>query len=261
MLCVVPDNNLTNSIKLLQNAANSIGYLVNLIGVKQLFESQIQLNGELVFNRNPAYDYNDGDLDLLSLSNCDFINGPDSLRIYRDKWKQYQYLSKVFAMPKTWPLNSQNIEFDGGEYYLKTKRGMGGYGVRYYSDYKQLNEKIQELLAGDDHEYVIQQKIDAHKELRLYVFKGEVIACIEKLSSNGFFNRQSADKWQIVEHGSWLNGFTTILKNINLDLMAVDFLISNRDIYLLEVNACPGVNFLYENNILFWEQILSRLLD
>jgi ribosomal protein S6--L-glutamate ligase len=129
-------------------------------------------------------------------------------------------------------------------FILKMNRGNQGIGVNYLQGQKSLLSVLETFHAMRDQRFIIQPYISHTKEWRLFILKGQILACIEKSLHKEDF-RGNAKRSQ----GKILKKIPKELEAIalkaflasNLDYAGIDLLISEKGgIMILEINAIPG---------------------
>ncbi len=132
----------------------------------------------------------------------------------------------------------------GGQYILKMNRGNQGIGVNFLEGQKSLQSVLETFHAMKDQRFLIQPYIPHKKEWRLFILKGEILACIEKTIAKDDF-RGNAKR----SNGKILKKLPKDLESIaqkaflhsGLDYAGLDLLLSEKGgIKILEVNPIPG---------------------
>lgn len=218
--------------------------------VKRLIEASIEMDlnvqvehphhlclkkGEIVLIRNTGVDYNDDDLNYLEgVMPLSIINSINTHAVLRDKWRQYEFLSKnKFPLIKSYPLD-HHISHD---LVLKTRRGNGGRGV-WILEEKELKKRIAQIIAGHDQDYFLQEKLEVAQEFKGFYCFGEFYF----FEKHGGGNLKDGLELSLLETPQFAIEILRRLKKLlKFELISIDFA-QNRQgqIFILEVNSCPG---------------------
>ncbi|MBC7712588.1 MAG: ATP-grasp domain-containing protein [Rhizobacter sp.] len=222
----------------------------------QLTQQKIKLAGHY-FHRTTGTNYDDFDLVVSKyheIHGMKVTNPIDRLKIFRSKDQQSLFFTE-HNIPAIKTLLyrgelSQSIESEisklskDKKYILKMNRGNQGIGVNYLESEKSLHSVLETFYAMKDQRFLIQPYISHKKEWRLFIIKGDIIACIEKTLNKEDF-RGNAKR----SSGKLLKKIPTELQAIainafnfsGLDYAGIDLLISDKgEILILEINPIPG---------------------
>ncbi len=212
----------------------------------------------LYFHRTTGTNYDDFDLVVTKHHEglgMKITNPVEALKTFRSKDLQSLFFNE-YDLPSIPTIlyrgeMTENLEEAisrlGGKdqkYILKMNRGNQGIGVNFLESKKSLQSVLETFHAMKDQRFLIQPFIPHKKEWRIFIVKGEVIACIEKTIAKEDF-RGNAKR----SSGKILKKLPTQLEKIansaflasGLDYAGIDLLLSDKgEILLLEVNPIPG---------------------
>lgn len=221
----------------------------------------------LFWNRISGTTYNDYDR-LITASwqqmGATLLNCPNVHHLYRDKFRQYLHLKNAgLPVLNTYYLpnkNTKNIPHEG-PFVAKTLRGAKGKGVIKLIDKMALEDFLTLTESMGDTRFIIQDFVSYEQEHRLLVCGGEIIRHLIKTSSGGHWKHNlNNSKWSVALETP--EEMINIVKKVDAlekkFFYAVDLIYKNNDLYLLEVNICPGVDGPDE---LSEKSILHEVLD
>ncbi len=180
------------------------------------------------------------------------FNSSQSIEIVKDKLYTQQILAaNNFPVPRTmlarYPLNIQLIEETiGFPIVVKTISGSQGSGV-FLCENKGHLEDLMQLIdtAKTQANFIIQEFIKTSKgrDLRVFIVGSRVIACMERISSDGSFKANfsrggKARAFPVNKEIEWLA--TESARVLNLDIAGIDLLFDGENFKVCEANSSPG---------------------
>jgi ribosomal protein S6--L-glutamate ligase len=225
-------------------------------------QHQIKLNG-LYFHRTTGTNYDDFDL-LVSkhheLQGMKITNSITTLKTFRSKDLQSLFFTE-HKLPAIKTILyrgklSDSLQYEisklskDQKFILKMSRGNQGIGVNILESEKSLHSVLETFYAMKDQRFLIQPFILHKIEWRLFIIKGEIMACIEKTLSKTDF-RGNAKR----STGKILKKIPVELQKIainafncsGLDYAGLDLLITDKgEILILEINPIPGFEQIEE---------------
>jgi ribosomal protein S6--L-glutamate ligase len=269
VLVISQNSQLYSTSRLLQEAT-----ALNIpIGQMNIYESGTWSEGQkctstVVFNRFSGVKYDDFDLQLAS-SWADqgslILNPVDDTRIFRDKLSSHIFLSNLeLPMPETKAirgklsrdriddvLNFNNHEdiFEE-EYLIKPTRGNQGHGISLCRGRDALLSQLESYFYLQDQRYIIQPRLKIKREYRLFFIGQEIFASFEKHQKDTLDFRLNASRsecYKIIPNElskELLSFFQIIKRNTRLFYGGIDIAETDKGLYLLEVNPCPGFEVL-----------------
>ncbi|MBC7427508.1 MAG: ATP-grasp domain-containing protein [Bacteriovorax sp.] len=222
----------------------------------QLTQQKVKISGTY-FHRTTGTNYDDFDLVVSKhheLHGMKVTNPVECLKTFRSKDLQSLFFTE-HALPSIKTLlyrGDLNAKVESeisklgrdNKFILKMNRGNQGIGVNYIEGVKSLHSVLETFYAMKDQRFLIQPYITHKKEWRLFIVKGEIIACIEKTLNKEDF-RGNAKR----SSGKLLKKISDELKAIalnafnfsGLDYAGLDLLQSDQgEILILEINPIPG---------------------
>ncbi len=179
-------------------------------------------------------------------------NSSQSIEIVKDKLYTQQILAaENFPVPRTmlarYPLNIQLIEDTiGFPIVVKTISGTQGSGV-FLCETKDHLEDLMQLIdtAKTQANFIIQEFIKTSKgrDLRVFIVGSRVIACMERISSDGSFKANysrggEVRSFPVNPEIEWLA--TESARVLNLDIAGIDLLFDGENFKVCEANSSPG---------------------
>lgn len=209
------------------------------------------------YHRTTGTNYDDFDL-LVSkhheLQGMKVTNPIERLKLFRSKDLQAMFFNEhnLPAIKTLMYRGDMNTNLEqvieklsrDGKYILKMSRGNQGIGVNYLEGQKSLQSVLETFNAMKDQKFLIQPYLSHKKEWRLFIIRGEIIACIEKNLSKEDF-RGNAKR----SHGKILKKIPAEMQSIainafnfsGLDYAGVDILLTDKEeLLILEINPIPG---------------------
>ena len=180
------------------------------------------------------------------------FNSSESIETVKDKLYTQQILAaNNFPVPRTmlarYPLNIQLIEETiGFPIVVKTISGSQGSGV-FLCETKGHLEDLMELIdtAKTQANFIIQEFIQTSKgrDLRVFIVGSRVIACMERISSDGSFKANfsrggEVRSFPVNPEIEWLA--TESARVLNLDIAGIDLLFDGENFKVCEANSSPG---------------------
>lgn len=209
------------------------------------------------FHRTTGTNYDDFDLVVSKhheVHGMKVTNPIEQMKTFRSKDLQSLFFSEhhlpaiktlMFRGDMTLDLEAGIAKLSQDEkYILKMNRGNQGIGVNYLVGLKSLHSILETFNAMKDQRFLIQPYIAHKKEWRLFLIKGEIIACIEKtLSKDDFRGNAKRSNGKILKKvPAELQALAINAFNFSgLDYAGVDMLMSEKgEILFLEINPIPG---------------------
>lgn len=180
------------------------------------------------------------------------FNSSESIETVKDKLYTQQILAaNNFPVPRTmlarYPLNIQLIEETlGFPIVVKTISGSQGSGV-FLCETKGHLEDLMQLIdtAKTQANFIIQEFIKTSKgrDLRVFIVGNRVIACMERISSDGNFKANfsrggAVRTFAVNPEIEWLA--TESARVLNLDIAGIDLLFDGENFKVCEANSSPG---------------------
>jgi glutathione synthase/RimK-type ligase-like ATP-grasp enzyme len=207
------------------------------------------------------------DLDLHFLSTLpshSIINPLSSLKLFRSKLTQYQWLEdKGFKSPE-WINLKDGDDLEAEKFFrlfpfaiVKPQIGQGGWGIEGldWPNFKTWWKNRK----GRDEDYLLQRFLPNVRELRLFFIRDHFSLVLERKSKSSIaanFKKQgSAVPSKIPEEFQLKVG--QLLMATGLDYGAIDFLIDGDQIYVIDINCVPGIEQL---EAISGENIMRKLL-
>lgn len=181
------------------------------------------------------------------------VNKASAIAKVKNKAWQYQLLKEGgFTIPKTWIIQSKEsydsvIKEVVFPLVLKTIQGNQGTGVLLAESARALSPMI-DYFTHKKETILLQEYIESQgSDIRLFVVGGNVVATMQRKAPQGEFRSNahvscetvavsvSEEEKQIAQKASEFMG---------LEVAGVDLLRGAKGIYLLEVNANPGLEFV-----------------
>ncbi len=209
------------------------------------------------FHRTTGTNYDDFDL-LVSkhheVHGMKVTNPIERLKIFRAKDLQSLFFNehKLPAIKTLMYRGDMNEALENeiaklsrdGKYILKMSRGNQGIGVNFLESQKSLQSVLETFNAMKDQKFLIQPYIAHKKEWRLFIIRGEIIACIEKtLSKEDFRGNAKRSSGKILKKiPAELQVIAINAFNFSgLDYAGVDMLLTEKgEMLILEINPIPG---------------------
>jgi ribosomal protein S6--L-glutamate ligase len=209
------------------------------------------------FHRTTGTNYDDFDLVVTKhheLQGMKVTNPLQSLKLFRSKDLQSLFFSehKIPSIKTFLYRGSMNEKIESEilklsptqKYILKMNRGNQGIGVNFLESHKSLLSVLETFHAMKDQRFLIQPYIAHKKEWRLFIIKGEIIACIEKnLRQEDFRGNAKRSEGKILTRipGDLQKIALKAFAASELDYAGIDLLLSDKgEILILEVNPIPG---------------------
>lgn len=220
-----------------------------------------------------GYLFNDG----IRLEECDFIinrykygkikdeinnlarktyNDISLFNIYIDKYEQLLRIkSEVFKVPE-YILADADYEYEkikesfGTPFIakgLESSMGREIFLIKNKEDYKKLTEDYEK-----DKKWLFEEFIASSygKDLRFFLLRGEVIACMKRESAADFRANvalgASVEKYEINEEIKKIG--RDIYECTGLDYLGVDLLFGEYSLYFCEINVMPGLKGIEESS-------------
>ncbi len=180
------------------------------------------------------------------------FNSSESIETVKDKLYTQQILAaNNFPVPRTmlarYPLNIQLIEEAiGFPIVVKTISGSQGSGV-FLCETKGHLEDLMQLIdtAKTQTNFIIQEFIETSKgrDLRVFIVGSRVIACMERISSDGSFKANysrggEVRSFPVNPEIEWLANESA--RVLHLDIAGIDLLFDGENFKVCEANSSPG---------------------
>ena len=223
----------------------------------------------VIWNRISGTTYDDYDLLVLqSWQNlgAELLNSLEVHETYRNKYKQYIMLDSAgIPLLDTYYLPNINLKMldSQGPFVAKTLRGAKGKGVIKLENKEDLKDFLTLTQSMGDKRFLIQNFVKYEEEHRVLVLKGKILGHYIKKNNQGHWKHSLAHaQWHRAESTS--KEMIEIVNKVHeLDqkfFFAVDFINKNNELFVLEVNLCPGVegpDAIEENSLL--EKVLAAI--
>lgn len=216
-----------------------------------------QKMGGLYFHRTTGTNYDDFDL-VVTKHHADMgmtvTNPIEALSLFRTKDSQslffnFHKIPSIKTMLYRGVLTEEMKQSlsdlsKNGKYILKMSRGNQGIGVNFLESKKSLMSILETFHAMRDQRFMIQPFVEHTREWRLFIVRGEVLACIEKKISSEDFRGNSKRST-----AKYLKKIPAEIESIalhafsksHLHYAGIDLLeTKDKKILVLEVNAIPG---------------------
>ena len=208
------------------------------------------------------------DLDLLmlgSLEQSKLVNPLESLKIFRSKASQYQWMERESFPVLPWldlvghdPLIVEKFFRLYPYMVVKPHCGQGGWGIEIltWDSFKSWWKKRKNI----DEQYLIQPYQKDSEEFRYFFIKNEWSAVLKRTAKHGvaanFKNQGHAEKAELpIEILTTLH---SIVNRSGLYYGAIDLLVDDLEFVILDVNSVPGVEQL---EAVTGENVMARLLS
>lgn len=180
------------------------------------------------------------------------VNSRETVSICADKYRTaLRFADTGVPTPKTALLQSEetlqsSLDIVGEKYplILKTLRGSKGIGVIFIESRRQLTSLIQLLWKQDEAtEILLQSYIKSDFDVRVIVLNGEILTAMRREVLKGDFRSNYSQGAKVKEYK--LNDKEIAIslnadKAVNGIYTAVDFINTDKDTFVLEVNSSPG---------------------
>lgn len=210
--------------------------------------------------------YNFDLMDYLEQHNVALVNSLRGMKLCKDKFKTHLVARSLgILQPKTIKVRECDYNFLvaqlGSPFVLKDNTGQKGENVYLINDERHFLEVKQNM-----HDFICQefmQKANGH-DIRLYVIGEQIVDAVERVAKNGDFRSnvyQGATGFRIDVPQSLKDTALKLAHTIGLSVCSVDFLKSDEEFYLCEVNGNAAFSsFLglgYDMQNLLMEYILK----
>ena len=222
----------------------------------------------VVFNRYSGILHDDFDLQLCqSWKNKGslILNPIPELQTFRDKLSTHIFLNnlEVSCVPTRavrgntsrealdsiidFPASSSIVD---KEYIIKPTRSNKGLGMSLCRGKDSLYTQLESYFHFKDQRFIIQPRVKGLREYRLFFAGEEIIGAFEKHpNSSGDFrlNAQRSECFPIIPEDlspELTSFFQVIKRSTNLFYGGIDILETEDQLFLLEVNPCPGFEML-----------------
>lgn len=246
-------NNAYTTSRLIEEA-NRQGILLDIIGIhdSHIFEGKCYNNNKIIEKRDfSIVRFKSGHIknDLNSISNNQY-NRPDDIENYEDKYTQLRDLDLEKISKPKYILASLDLPYEllvqnlGLPFIVKglcSSQGKEVFMIRNFSDYRALFSKYK----GESREFIFQEFIKSSfgTDLRVFIIKGEVVACMKRKSSESFKANYSlgakVEKYPTskkIQEIAW-----EIYSKTNLFYIGLDLLFSEDEFIFCELNVNPGI--------------------
>ncbi len=206
------------------------------------------------------------DLDLLmlkALPAAAVINPPEVLRRFRSKDEQYAWFEAQdvpclpwIPLPGTEPLVVEKFFRLYPELLVKPLRGQGGWGIEVLSWEKFRTWKKQ---RGSDLSYLLQPFVRGGREFRYFFMDGEAPLVLERQPRSGVAAnfRQNSQAVAATLPQEFQKAIEALVTASGASYGAIDLIVSEGQISVLELNAVPGVEQL---EAVSGENVVRRLV-
>ncbi len=182
------------------------------------------------------------------------VNNYKSWNLMQDKFLQQHYLSKlkinllptltlrgdltdsIYKIFQTWQL-----EF-GDEFIVKNIYGNQGKGVNLVRGLDSLVSWLETFYLKKDQILLFQPYIKPDQEIRTFNIKNQKTLYLARKNQNSFKANfhQEGEAILMSSNPSMENILGTITQELNLEYFAVDWLIKNDKLYVIDINLVPG---------------------
>lgn len=202
--------------------------------------------------------------EYLEKRNVRTFNNYKTASICNDKYETY-LLSEKLNIPvmETYTFDTNKLTYP---YILKSASGHGGKEVFMIENAQDI-EKLPKSLKN---KRIITQKVASNTgvDTRVYVLGGKIICAIERRAENDFRSNYSlSGRAFLLDNikNEWIIIINKLYKELQFDLVGVDFIENNDEIILNEIEDVVGTRMVYsETNIdivrLYLEYIKTKLL-
>lgn len=230
------------------------GIEISLLGVSDTIISDEKLlnNGNIIEARDFVinrykYGFVKDKINDLCIASYNEIN---SFNLYVNKYNQIKNLkSNYFEMPQS-ILGNSSFDYDVLKSMLGSPFIMKGLDSSQGNEVFLINNKTDFVRIGkkfvDRKEWLFQEFINTSigRDIRFFCLRGEVIACMTRISTNQDFRANYALGAR-VENLEIDDSFRKIAKDIykttNLDFIGIDLLFGVGKPYFCEINVMPGI--------------------
>lgn len=271
-----------DSTKKLIDAAQKLGHQVQLfhpfsltmeLGKSaKIFHGKKSLVGfDLVIPRLGWLTLNHGlrVLEQFEVMNVPSLNSATSIRQTCDKWLSLQILkkNKIPVLNSIMNHQSQDSEKSAHRFkksVVKLMHGSQGFGVARGNSLSE-NLALVDILRNSSSEHFVQEysSISKGQDLRILVFKGDVLASMKRTPKSGEFRSNlhrggsgSSHKLTSIEEKLALKA----AKCLGLDFAGVDLIKSKEGLAVLEVNAFPGLEGIEKISKLNLSEMIAKKL-
>ncbi|OUR99989.1 hypothetical protein A9Q84_02860 [Halobacteriovorax marinus] len=225
-------------------------------------------DASVVFNRYSGIKYDDFDLQLCQSwknQGALILNPVDETLTFRDKLSSHIFMNnlEVACSPTRAIRGDIPIEllediinfpksdcFYEDEYIIKPTRSNKGYGISLCRGFDSLQSQLESYYYLKDQRFIIQPRIKGIREYRLFFVGQNIVGAFEKngIHQNEFrLNANRSECFKIEPRDlseGILSFFHEIRRNTNLFYGGIDLIETNDNLFLLEVNPCPGFETL-----------------
>ncbi len=222
----------------------------------------------VVFNRYSGILYDDYDLQLCQSwknNGALILNPIEELQTFRDKLSTHIFLNnlEVSCVPTrairgkvTRDSLEGIIDFPPSasvhedEYIIKPTRSNKGLGMSLCRGMDSLYTQLESYYHFKDQRFIIQPRMKGIREYRLFFIGQSVVGAFEKHSKRQDEFRLNAERSECFSidpkdlSDELTSFFKVIQRNTNLFYGGIDILETDNQLYLLEVNPCPGFEAL-----------------
>ncbi len=239
----------------------------SLLFIDPWTESDLKAEGDFILVRTSAVYGGDHDLDYLSVNATGkkVFNSQTALKILRTKKTQYELFENLGIPQVPWlDLNTTDVSVLLGfvqnypvkKYLIKPHRGQGGRGIRLFS----ISELVSWFESAHDKEFILQPFIQGAQEYRYFFITDEWFWTLERLKSpNGLVANftQEGNARSVDPDPRFVDIVEKISQIAPVTYGALDILIIENELFVLELNLVPGIEQL-EN--LSGVNVISKLL-
>ncbi len=244
-----------------------------------------QKQNRWVIHRTMGVNFDEFDLRVsahLAASNFRISNPLPLLIQMRDKVAQLQTLQELGAPVIPSLILRGNLEKENGvriqnfirqskssRFILKTERGNHGLGVSLINGVDSLYSWLTTLHATKDQRYILQPFLENSREFRILLCGDQCLGLVEKKrkSKHAKNFKHNAGHTHFVPvnhptrlHRPMLEWAQKIQTKMQSDFLAIDFLLTNKKIHLLEVGLCPGfIEFEKASKINVAKKVIQHL--
>jgi glutathione synthase/RimK-type ligase-like ATP-grasp enzyme len=191
------------------------------------------------------------DLDLMmikGLPSKHVYNSPESLQRFRSKHIQYSWFETVDGPILPWVSLKDNdlvtlekFSVLYPEMVVKPHVGQGGWGIEVLK-----REDLRRWFKKDDKDYLLQPFIKGATEYRYFFLKGSAPVVLKRSASTGIAaNFQKEGSAEVSELPvEFVPEIERLISLSGAHYGAIDLLVEHGRIYVLELNAVPGIEQL-----------------
>lgn len=216
--------------------------------------------------------YKDGHLkDLLSGLGEKQFNENNCITKYSDKYLQFNHLNLINTQIPTFVLGSLDLEYHfitqkvGEPFVVKGLRSSQGKEVFLVSNNNDF-ARLRDFYKDEYKEFIFQELIKSSfgTDLRVFVIKGEAVACMRRTSLDSFkANYALGGKIEKFQVDSQIEAISKeIYKKTNLFYFGLDLLFGDSGYFFCEINVTPGIEGIEKSTgINVTKKLISKIKE